>query len=286
MNESKRHEDDDGPPYDDARLRKFFCDDGASLGFSAQAIGPRGESSAPKDPDAKLWNKGVMRWSTDPRGPGSAAQHRAVYELVQKLTPETIDVLYRAYGPESACPALALRDNPPARARLGRWRFVLEKTEAARSAFAAANRKALETRFENQEANEAKRRDAIERAKETLVGVQREVTEKDEAAKADAEFFEYEHVDLPFFSADEQAARNKAYDVAMLGGARVRDGEQTMTFAHWLIHRAEAKELRAARKEAATIVRAAWDAWVAVAGAPKRRDSDVGITREDTGGTL
>ncbi|NUP13773.1 MAG: hypothetical protein HOW73_47665 [Polyangiaceae bacterium] len=263
MAETKRHEDDDGPPYDDARLRRFFCDGAADLGFSAQPIGPRGESSAPKDPDAKLWNRGVFRIKGDPKGDGTATGYRATYELVRQLPPEIIDVLYRAYGPESACPALSLRDNPPARARLGRWRFVLEKTEAARAAFVQASRKALEKRLAKQEANEPHRREALEAAKATLVGVQREVTE-------DAEL-EKERVDLPWHSTGQEAARQKAYEVAMLGGARVSETDHATTFAEWLIHRAQAKELKAARKEAAGIVKAAWDAWVAVAGAPPKR---------------
>jgi hypothetical protein len=270
----KHHEDDDGPPYDDARLRKFFCSDGAELGFGAQVIAPRGSGGATQDPDAKLWNRGVFKLDGTGKAPSQAAQHRATYALVQRLPAETIDVLYRAYGPESACPSLALLDDAPARAKLGRWRFMLEKTSAARRAYEKANREMIERRLEKQAENEASRRDAIEAAKATLVGVQREATE--DAAQV-ADFVENvcqrEAVDLPWHSTAEEAARQKAYDVAMLGGARVTEGEQAMTFVHWLKHRATKDELRVARREAAKLVLAAWNAWADVRGrrAPRPR---------------
>ncbi len=258
---TKRHEDDDGPPYDDARLRRFFCDGAADLGFSAAFIGDRGGSHS-GDPDARLWNKGVVRWGTDKKGPGTATGNRAIHELLQKLSPATIDVLYRAYGPESACPALSLRDNPPARARLGRWRFLLEKTEAARAAFAKANQAVLAVLIAEQEKLEPSRREAIEASKLVLVDVQHEVTEDDEL---------YEKTDLPWHSTAQQSKRDAAYNVAMVSGPRVSENDEAFTFAFWLQHKASASELRAARKEAAAMVKAAWDAWVDVAGAPKSR---------------
>lgn len=126
------------PPTDDVRLRRYFCDGAADLGFSAAFIGERGAAGAPRTDD-KLINRGVVRLDHEKRGPGTATEHRRVHAILQRLEPRIVTVLYLAYGPESAVPGLSLPDDPQARAKLGghlgQWRNVLIVTTAAREAF-------------------------------------------------------------------------------------------------------------------------------------------------------
>lgn len=133
------------PPTDDVRLRRYFCESGASFGFSSrysiiESILHSGVTShGDPDSDGSIVRRGVVKLSHE-RGARSAAQdERGTRALLAKLEPMTVSILFLAYGPESAVPGLSLPDDPQARARLGthlgQWRNVLIASETAQVAW-------------------------------------------------------------------------------------------------------------------------------------------------------
>jgi len=264
---TKIHEDDDGPPQDDARLREFFCEEAGDLGFVAQLPAPRAPGARAPQTDDKLAFRGIAGVHGERSKVG---KHNKTRELLAKLSPDTVDTLYRAYGPQGASPSLGLVHDAATRSRLGRWRLVLEKTKAAREGYEKANAEALRKLIEEQQKAEPARRAKLEEAKAVLVGVQRETAEDD----ADKSY------DVPWHSARHQSQREAAYEVAMLGGTPVTERDEAFTFATWLKSKADKAVLRSARKEAARMVLAAHEAWRDVRGRREPRPRHVRLERE------
>ena len=134
------------PPTDDVRLRRYFCESEAAFGFSSrygavESILHSGVTShGEPDSDGAIVRRGVVKLSHE-RGARSAAQdERSTRQILARLEPRTVMVLFLAYGPESAVPGLSLADDPQARAKLGthlgQWRNVLIASPTAQVAHA------------------------------------------------------------------------------------------------------------------------------------------------------
>lgn len=249
------------PPTDDKRLERYFCHSAADLGFSASFIGPRGGDGAPRTDD-KLVNRGIVRLNHEMRGNGTATDHRRTKAILDKLDPRHVLILYLAYGPEGAVPGLLLKDNAPARKKLGthlgQWRNVLLLTKAVAAAFEQANRHALKKQAEEQEKRAPEMARHMAEAKHAICQAQAaedvaECTLDDKQARA--------------FRKEARELLASAYEPVMTAGGRITEHDFTRgDLCGWLVNKADVKVIREARAEAAKLVREAWNAWADARG--------------------